>query len=277
MGRRGRSETLQQKAPEGTNDHPHRQDRPRNRSLPGHRPRLRPHARRPGSNRRPRRPQHRKARRRRRRDHRRRRHRPAPTPSTSPAKTPSSPPPRPSSPTSAPSTSWSTTPASPSDGLALRMKLADLDDVLRTNLTGAFLLTQAVISSMMKARWGRIINITSVVGETGSRRPGQLRRLQGRPDRPHQVPRPRVRQPRHHRQRRRPRLHRDRHDRRAHRRPEGRHPQPKSRSPATAPTPTSPPPSPSSPPTPPATSPATPSTSTAACTWANAVSLEFLF
>jgi len=54
------------------------------------------------------------------------------------------------------------------DGLALRMKLADFDDVLRTNLTGAFLLTQALISSMMKARWGRVINITSVVGETGA-------------------------------------------------------------------------------------------------------------
>lgn len=54
------------------------------------------------------------------------------------------------------------------DGLALRMKLADFDDVLRSNLTGAFLLTQAVISSMMKARWGRVINITSVVGETGA-------------------------------------------------------------------------------------------------------------
>jgi len=54
------------------------------------------------------------------------------------------------------------------DGLALRMRLADFDDVLRTNLTGAFLLTQAVISPMLKARWGRIINITSVVGETGA-------------------------------------------------------------------------------------------------------------
>jgi len=54
------------------------------------------------------------------------------------------------------------------DGLALRMKLADFDDVLRTNLTGAFLLTQSVISSMMKGRWGRVINITSVVGETGA-------------------------------------------------------------------------------------------------------------
>jgi 3-oxoacyl-[acyl-carrier protein] reductase len=54
------------------------------------------------------------------------------------------------------------------DGLALRMKLADFEDVLRTNLTGAFLLTQAVLSPMMKARWGRIVNITSVVGETGA-------------------------------------------------------------------------------------------------------------
>ncbi|HEY4011575.1 MAG TPA: 3-oxoacyl-[acyl-carrier-protein] reductase [Acidobacteriaceae bacterium] len=54
------------------------------------------------------------------------------------------------------------------DGLALRMKLSDFDDILRANLTGAFLLTQAVISSMMKARWGRVVNITSIVGETGA-------------------------------------------------------------------------------------------------------------
>jgi 3-oxoacyl-[acyl-carrier protein] reductase len=54
------------------------------------------------------------------------------------------------------------------DTLALRMKSTDFEDVLRANLTGAFLLTQAVISSMMKARWGRVINITSVVGETGA-------------------------------------------------------------------------------------------------------------
>ncbi len=53
------------------------------------------------------------------------------------------------------------------DNLMLRMKLADWDAVLATNLTGAFLLTQAVSSSMLKARWGRMINITSVVGETG--------------------------------------------------------------------------------------------------------------
>ena len=54
------------------------------------------------------------------------------------------------------------------DGLTLRMKLSDFEDILRTNLTGAFLLTQAVISSMMKGRWGRIVNISSVVGQTGA-------------------------------------------------------------------------------------------------------------
>ncbi|WP_263383744.1 3-oxoacyl-[acyl-carrier-protein] reductase [Granulicella arctica] len=53
------------------------------------------------------------------------------------------------------------------DILAMRMKKKDWDDVLTTNLTGAFLMSQAVMSSMVKARWGRIINITSVVGETG--------------------------------------------------------------------------------------------------------------
>ena len=53
------------------------------------------------------------------------------------------------------------------DTLALRMKRADWEDVIHTNLTGSFLMTQSVLSAMLKARWGRIINITSVVGETG--------------------------------------------------------------------------------------------------------------
>jgi 3-oxoacyl-[acyl-carrier protein] reductase len=53
------------------------------------------------------------------------------------------------------------------DILAMRMKRKDWDDVLTTNLTGAFLLSQAVMSTMVKNRWGRIINITSVVGEIG--------------------------------------------------------------------------------------------------------------
>lgn len=54
------------------------------------------------------------------------------------------------------------------DTLALRMKTADFEEVLRANLTGTFLLTQALLAPMMKARWGRILNITSVVGETGA-------------------------------------------------------------------------------------------------------------
>jgi len=53
------------------------------------------------------------------------------------------------------------------DTLLLRMKRADWDDVIATNLTGTFLLTQALLSPMLKARWGRIVNISSVVGETG--------------------------------------------------------------------------------------------------------------
>lgn len=57
------------------------------------------------------------------------------------------------------------------DGLALRMKKDDWDTVLATNLTGAFLAIQQVIQGMMKERWGRIINISSIVGETGN--PGQ--------------------------------------------------------------------------------------------------------
>jgi 3-oxoacyl-[acyl-carrier protein] reductase len=53
------------------------------------------------------------------------------------------------------------------DNLALSMKRAEWDNVLNTNLTGTFLMTQALLRPMVKARWGRIINITSVVGETG--------------------------------------------------------------------------------------------------------------
>jgi 3-oxoacyl-[acyl-carrier protein] reductase len=54
------------------------------------------------------------------------------------------------------------------DGLALRMKKADWDLVLDTNLSGAFLSIQQVLQGMMRERWGRIINITSVVAETGN-------------------------------------------------------------------------------------------------------------
>jgi 3-oxoacyl-[acyl-carrier protein] reductase len=53
------------------------------------------------------------------------------------------------------------------DTLLMRMKKEDWDAVIQTNLSGAFHTTQAVIGSMLKPRWGRIINITSVFGQTG--------------------------------------------------------------------------------------------------------------
>lgn len=53
------------------------------------------------------------------------------------------------------------------DQLIMRMKRADWDAVLNTNLTSAYLCTQQVIGSMLKQRWGRIINITSVFGQMG--------------------------------------------------------------------------------------------------------------
>ncbi len=53
------------------------------------------------------------------------------------------------------------------DQLVLRMKRADWDSVLNTNLTSAFLCIQQVIPSMLKQRWGRIINVTSVFGQMG--------------------------------------------------------------------------------------------------------------
>jgi 3-oxoacyl-[acyl-carrier protein] reductase len=53
------------------------------------------------------------------------------------------------------------------DQLVMRMKRADWDAVLQTNLTSAYLCIQAVTSSMLKQRWGRIINITSVFGQMG--------------------------------------------------------------------------------------------------------------
>jgi 3-oxoacyl-[acyl-carrier protein] reductase len=54
------------------------------------------------------------------------------------------------------------------DALALRMKPDDWNRVLQINLTGAFFACQQVMQGMMKERWGRIINIASVVGESGN-------------------------------------------------------------------------------------------------------------
>jgi 3-oxoacyl-[acyl-carrier protein] reductase len=54
------------------------------------------------------------------------------------------------------------------DNLALRMKDAEWDEVMETNLRAVFRLSRAVMRGMMKARWGRIVNITSVVGAAGN-------------------------------------------------------------------------------------------------------------
>ena len=58
------------------------------------------------------------------------------------------------------------------DNLAMRLKDEDWQTVLDVNLTSAFRLSRAVLRGMMKARWGRIIGITSIVGVTGN--PGQI-------------------------------------------------------------------------------------------------------
>ncbi|ROU02386.1 3-oxoacyl-[acyl-carrier-protein] reductase [Histidinibacterium lentulum] len=57
------------------------------------------------------------------------------------------------------------------DGLFMRMSDADWDDVLRVNLTAAMRLSRGAMRGMMKARWGRIVSIGSIVGSTGN--PGQ--------------------------------------------------------------------------------------------------------
>ena len=57
------------------------------------------------------------------------------------------------------------------DNLMLRMSAEEWQDVVDTNLSGAFRVTKALLRNMVKARWGRIINVGSVVGRLGN--PGQ--------------------------------------------------------------------------------------------------------
>lgn len=54
------------------------------------------------------------------------------------------------------------------DGLVVRMRLEDWRRVLDTNLTGTFLCTREALRDMLRARWGRIVNVTSVVGLVGN-------------------------------------------------------------------------------------------------------------
>ncbi|MGH3088594.1 MAG: 3-oxoacyl-[acyl-carrier-protein] reductase [Rubrobacteraceae bacterium] len=57
------------------------------------------------------------------------------------------------------------------DNIMMRMKEAEFDDVIDTNLKGAYLCTKAILRPMVRARWGRIVNVSSVVGLVGN--PGQ--------------------------------------------------------------------------------------------------------
>jgi 3-oxoacyl-[acyl-carrier protein] reductase len=57
------------------------------------------------------------------------------------------------------------------DGLAVRYPVADLHALLNVNLAGAFLTARAALRPMLRARWGRIVNVASVVGLIGN--PGQ--------------------------------------------------------------------------------------------------------
>lgn len=69
------------------------------------------------------------------------------------------------------------------DNLALSISEADFDAVLDTNLKGAFCCCKAAYRPMMRQRYGRIINMSSVVGLRGNAGSGQLLRQQGRPHR----------------------------------------------------------------------------------------------
>ncbi len=66
------------------------------------------------------------------------------------------------------------------DQLMLRMKRADWDEVIATNLTASFTLCQAALKPMIRQRSGRIIAISSVVGQMGNAGPGELRGVEGR-------------------------------------------------------------------------------------------------
>ena len=54
------------------------------------------------------------------------------------------------------------------DNLMMRMKEREFDEVLRTNLKGTYLCTRAALRPMLRARWGRIVNVSSVVGLVGN-------------------------------------------------------------------------------------------------------------
>ena len=108
------------------------------------------------------------------------------------------------------------------DGLALRMTDDQWNRVLRTNLDGAFYAMRRAMPGMVRARWGRMIAMGSVVRAERRRRTGQLRGGQGRARRADPGPGPRARRTRRDLQRCRPWADHHGHDRRPDRCPEGR-------------------------------------------------------
>ncbi len=84
------------------------------------------------------------------------------------------------------------------DALALRMRDEDWQAVIEIDLTAAFRLTRAALRGMVRRRHGRIICITSVVGDRRQCGPGELRRGESRADRHGEIIGRRGRDPRHH-------------------------------------------------------------------------------
>jgi len=107
------------------------------------------------------------------------------------------------------------------DGLLMRMSTEDWDRVIAVDLRGAFLCTRAALRGMLRRRWGRIVNISSVVGLVGNAGAGQLRGCQSWIDRPDNGDSARSRFARHYRERARAGLYRNEHDGRAHAGTEG--------------------------------------------------------
>ena len=91
---------------------------------------------------------------------------------------------------------WSTTPACAPTGSRRSSVPTHWDAVLDTNLSAAFHTTRRALRPMLRARFGRIVNVASIVGPRANAGPGQLRGLEGGPDRAHEDGRGRGRAPR---------------------------------------------------------------------------------
>jgi 3-oxoacyl-[acyl-carrier protein] reductase len=110
------------------------------------------------------------------------------------------------------------------DNLFMRMSDEEWAQVIEINLTASMRLCRGVLRGMMKARWGRIVNVTSVVGRDGQPGAGQLRGLQGGAGGHVEIAGLRGGEPGDHGELHRAGLHRDGDDRQADRRAEGEDP-----------------------------------------------------